>query len=60
MLVRREAFGESRRHCGIVDLAQSLLQLLEATQESLRSLRRKDGLQELDAVAKFFQRLRNG
>ena len=29
MLVRSEAFGEPRRHCGVVDLAQSVLQLFE-------------------------------
>ena len=59
MLVRREPFGKPRRHCGVVDLAESLLQLFEAAQESLR-LRAIDGLQKLEAIAKLFKDLRKG
>ena len=40
MLVRRKAFGKSRRHCGVVDLAQSVLQLLEAAEERFTFLGR--------------------
>jgi hypothetical protein len=57
MLLRREAFGEPRRHRDVVDLAQSVLQLFETAQEPLCLLGTIDRFQELDAVAKLLERL---